>query len=200
MVRATEGLQPWRRVFHAASGLALAWLPWALGFRLRELLVLLAAGFALLVLADLARLRCPSLNRLVFRLLRPFITPPEAERFASSTWYALGVLLTYLLFPLAVAIPSILVLALADPAASVVGQTVGRFRVGKGTLAGAAAFFAVAALVLLTTVWSGAGMARVAVVTAAVVTGVELLPLGVDDNLTVPVATASALSLFAVVL
>ena len=137
LVERTRGLQPWRRVFHACVGMVLAWLPLALGLPRGALLGALATLLALLLAADLVRLMAPGLNALFFASFPSLASPREAERLASSTWYVLGVLLVYALFPVRVAVPAILVLALADPAASALGRLVGRGGWGRGRWRGA---------------------------------------------------------------
>ena len=188
LVARTGGLQPWRRAFHAASGLALAWAPTALDLPRASVVVVLGLLLALLVAADVARLRAPRLNALFFRAFPSFASPREADTVASSTWYVLGGLLVYAVFPRAVAVPAILVLALADPAASALGRILGRRRVGKGTLEGGLVFLAVALAILVPRVGWAPGL-----VVAVGVTVVELLPWPLDDNLTIPVAAASSL-------
>jgi dolichol kinase len=192
LVRRTKGLQPWRRGFHAASGLVVALVPGALGWSPPVVVATLAAALVLLGAIDLARLRSPALNAWFFRSVPSLASPREAAGVASSTWFAAGVLLTWALFAPAAAIPAILVLALADPAASVVGRLVRSPRVGTGSWAGSLAFFSVAVAVLLTT--AGVGPAA-AVAVAAVASAVEVAPLRLDDNLTVPLSVAALLAL-----
>jgi dolichol kinase len=189
LVARTEGLQPWRRIFHAVSGLALAFVPAALALDPPVTVALLGAAVAFLLAADLARLRVPALNRLFFRAFTSLASPREARQIASSTWFALGGLITYLLFPYAVATAALVVLALADPAASVVGRTWGRRRLGKGSLEGAGTFFVVAFVALSPLVGAGPALAA-ALVSAAV----EVLPIPLDDNLTIPLTCGAAVA------
>lgn len=182
-------LKPLRRVFHAGAGLLLAWGPSALEVDHALLLWILGSLFVVLIVFDLVRLRTDWLNTLFLRTLPSLASSREAVGVASSTWYVLGVFLTYLLFPATAAVPAILVLALADPAASVVGRTWGRTRVGKGTVEGTLAFFLVAAALL----WGYYGAMGLAV--ALVVSLAEPLPLRLDDNLLVPLLTAAGLFL-----
>lgn len=181
LVSRTEGVQPWRRVFHAASGIVIsAGLlfvdpPWLLA-------TAVLGGITLLLLAvDLARLGVPAVNRLFFRLLRRLASPREARRPASSTWYMAGCFVAVAVFPRSVAVASILVLALADPLASYVGRRWGRRPWGSGTVEGSAVFLSVAVLVL----WPVAGWGA-ALVAAVGTTLVERIPWALDDNLTVP--------------
>jgi dolichol kinase len=187
LVERTRGLQPWRRAFHAATGVAVALLPGALALGRRQVVLILGALLVVVLAADMARLRSTRLNVLFFHLFPSLASPREAAGLASSTWYLVGAFLTYALFPMRVAVPGILVLALADPAAGTIGRIWGRRRLGSGTWVGSAAFLAAAFLVLA--VFLGPAAALVA---ALMVTMVEAVPWKLDDNLTVPVAAALA--------
>lgn len=190
LVEKTEGVQYGRRIFHAAWGCVLAvlvvWWPW----QRNALVGLLVVGFVVLLLADALRLRNPALNAAFFRAFRWLASPREERQVASSTWYVLGALLVVWPFETAVAASAILVLAFADPAASVAGRLWGGRPLGKGTRLGFVVFAAVAALVLVFfqpwPVALGAGL---------IVAAVECQPLGLDDNLTVPITTALAVTL-----
>jgi dolichol kinase len=181
LVARTRGPQPWRRAFHAVNGLTLVGIlvlvdpPWS------WTVAALGGLTLLLFLSDLARFSVPALNRLFFRLLRPFASPREARGVASSTWYIAGCFLAVAVFPREVAVASILVLALADSVASYVGRRWGRRPFGSGSVEGSTAFFLVAFLVLVPM----AGWA-VAVVVAGITALVERTPWPLDDNLTVP--------------
>lgn len=190
LVQKTRGPQPWRRVFHAASGTALVLVFLTGVFRDRTLVAALGALLVMLLFLDLLRLAIPEVNRLFFRSFTLLASPREATRPASSTWYALGILLTLILFPRSAALGGILVLALADPAASAVGQRWGRRKLGAGTVEGSLAFTVVAFVAL--TPWSSWPQALGVALLAAVV---EALPWPLDDNLSVPLAAAGALLL-----
>lgn len=192
LVARTRGLQPWRRVFHACSGLVLALAPGLLDLPHGVTVGLLVLGTVLLFAFDLLRLRVAALNRLFFVAFSRLASPREAGAVASSTWYALGATVVWAVAPGTPATAALLVLGLADPAASVVGRVWGRTPLGKGTRAGTAAFFAVAFAVL----WSLVGWPA-ALAVAAVATVSEVLPLGLDDNLTIPLATGLSLWLLA---
>ncbi len=188
LVERTVGLQPWRRVFHAGNGLAVASVLVLLEPPRTGVILVLGCVLAALVALDLARFSRPDLNRLFFRIFRPIASPREARGPASSTWYVLGVLLTVILFPVEVAIPAILVLALADPAASYVGRRWGRRTFGTGTVEGSVVFFVVAATVLaFHTSLPVAGF--VAMGTALAERG----PWRLDDNLVVPLSAGGLL-------
>jgi dolichol kinase len=192
LVESTRGLQPWRRVFHAASGVVLALAPGAVGLSWERTAALLAGLTIALFALDFVRLKVPGWNRLFFRLLSPLASPREADGVASSSWFAFAATLLWGLVPGPPALAGLLVLGLADPAASVVGRTWGRRPLGKGTWEGSAAFVVVA-LGVLSIVVGLPGALLVAVVAAAA----EVIPSGLDDNLTVPLSTAAAVWAFA---
>lgn len=192
LVQQTRGLQPWRRVVHAFVGLGLAGLirldilpPFGLA-------VSLGGIIALAVGTDVLRLRRPALNRWFFLAFRHLASPREAGRWASSTWYAIGAASVMLVFPDRVWLPSILVVALADPCASVCGRLWGRAEPGQPSLLGSGVFWAVATLCLLP--FAGFGLAAAI---GLLVAAVERAPVPLDDNFTVPLVTAVALALLA---
>ncbi len=188
LVARTRGLQPWRRVFHATSGVALALAPELTGLATPQVAALLGLATAILLAADIVRLRSPRLNRAFFSVFRPLASPREESAIASSTWYALGAALVWWAAPGAPAVLALLVLGLADPAASVVGRRFGRTPFGKGTALGSLTFFIVAFAVVASDQPVGT-----AFVVATVAALAEVLPIPVDDNLTVPLATAACL-------
>lgn len=181
-------LRPWRRLFHAGNGLVISFLPPLLGVDTRTVVLMLSALLVVLMAGDIVRLRSPKLNETFFALFPSFASTRERTHVASSTWYLLGAILVLALFPARLAVPAIVVLALADPAASIVGRLWGRRKLGKGSVLGTSVFVVVAAAVL-----SAFFPVPVAVAAAVVVAAVEILPWRVDDNLSVPLAAAAAL-------
>ncbi len=198
LVERTRGGQPWRRLFHAANGLLVVGIlvvldpPWLVAVAAAALVT--AGCFAL----DLLRFAWPALNRLFFRVLRPLASPREAEGVASSTWYMLGVLLALLAFPRGVAVIAILVLALADPAASWVGRKHGRRSFGGGTRLGTGVFAGVTFAVVLPLAWvPGTGApglvaaGSTALLVAALTALAEAFSGPFDDNLLVPLVAGA---------
>ncbi len=188
LVRRTRGLQPWRRVFHAAGGVAMAGFAGVAGPNSSPVRWTFAALALAAATLDVVRLIHPAANTAFFRRLSALASPREARRIASSTWYLASALVLSLLAPAPVFVPSLLVLAVADPAAGVAGRLWGKRPVGTGTWEGAGVFFLAAAAVLAPFV------GLVAFPVAAAVAILEVSPTGLDDNLVVPLATAFALA------
>lgn len=191
-VRETEGVQPWRRLFHAVGGLALIAFVHFTGPESALALAGMSGGVAAALALDWARLRFEGVNTVFFRVFSGLASPREATGIASSTWYLVGALAVLLLAP-QLFVPAMLVLAFADPAASVSGRLWGKRPLGKGTWEGTCVFFLVAAAVLTPIVgFPGA------LVAAAAAATFEVLPTGLDDNLVVPLATVLALRVFGI--
>ncbi len=190
LVGNTEGLQPWRRLFHATNGVVVV-AALELGIVSREVMILLLGVVLLGALAvDVVRLRVPSVQRVFFRSLSALASPREARGIASSTWYAAGILLALMLFPQRIAEASILVLALGDPVASYVGRRWGRIKIGDGSVRGTTAFLVVTLAVML--FFFPPVHALLAAVLATVV---ERIPWSLDDNVTLPLGTGVVLLL-----
>ena len=187
LVLRTEGFQPWRRLFHLVGGSCVAGIVFAMAPHSPSTRWLFGGALTVTFAVDALRVRSDALNGFFFRWCGALLSPREAGGL-SLTWFLLGVFLV-LWFPgEIVAVASILVLAVADPAANTVGHFLGRRPLGKGTLEGSAAFFIPAAVVLIPLV----GL-QAAVPVAAVVAAVEVLPIRLDDNATIPLATAACL-------
>ena len=187
-VRNTEGVQPWRRLFHMGAGVGIACSVLVIGPDSSIPVAILGGALAAALALDWIRLRSRAANTVFFRWFSALASPREARRVASSTWFLLGAVAVLVIAPGGWFAPAMLVLALADPAASVVGRLWGRHRLGKGSWEGTGAFYLVAVAVL--TPFAGP---QAALIAAAVVAALEVLPTGIDDNLTVPLATALAL-------
>jgi dolichol kinase len=188
LVNSTRGLQPWRKVFHAFNGIVIASGLTFLGLSKVEALAIIGAIGAILLIVDAVRLLNPDANAIFFRSFASLASPRDAEGLASSTWYTFGVLLTVALVPRPEAVSAILVLGLADPIASVVGQKYGRRPFLGGTVEGTTTFLVVAlALLLARHAWP------TALVAAALAGIAERRSWPLDDNFTIPVVTGLAL-------
>lgn len=190
-----------RTVFHVGSGaLALTLLQ---VLPTRAWLICAAGAFALFAwTCETLRRRSPSVNQRLMRFFGPVAHPHEWHRVNSATWYATALLLMAFVVPLEAAEIGVVVLALADPMAGIIGRRFGRRRLASGrSLEGALAFATTGFLASL--VWSTAAGSyeasrfSVAVVAGVVGAVVELLVSRVDDNLAIPLATSLAVAVAA---
>ena len=142
--------------------------------------------------SEIARLYGKNLP-LISTITRHAASQSELYGFAAAPlYYALGILFTLLFFPYPVNAAAIAIFTLGDSAASIFGGTFGirlPFNKGKtfeGSLSGF--IFAFLASSLFVPPW-------IAVIGAAIAMSVEYLPVPINDNILIPIITASALTL-----
>lgn len=147
----------------------------------------------LYIVSEMARMGGRDLP-MISNLTRVAATQPELYEFATApVFFALGILLTLLIFPQPISSGAIAIFALGDSTASLFGKALGRTQLalnrGK-TLEGSIfgflfAFLAGSCFVSMPLALAGAAVAMV----------VEYLPLPLNDNLLIPLITALALTI-----
>ncbi len=185
-------LQIGRRLFHLLNGVAVA-TAYAIFFTHQQIVHVFGTIACLIYVLDRIRIAYPEvLERHAPWANRVLGRAEERVREAAMTPYAIAALLTILTVPKPAALIAIYTLAIADPAAAVVGIIWGRRKLGatrslEGSLAFFTATFLIAVAVLgqcVTASWLAVGAMAF---TIALVSAVcELLPLRIDDNLTIP--------------
>lgn len=178
-----EGL---RRVAHAASGL-LGLVALRLPGRGGDVLFGVLVALALTV--EMARHVLPAVRCLVLGAGRSMLRPEELRGLSGPTVLACGYALAWWVFAAPVALAAVLVTALADPAAAVVGR---RFGGGvRKSLVGTASCAAVAAVVL-----AAVGVpAPAALATAGVAAAAERVTWSGADNILLPISVGATLTL-----
>ena len=145
---------------------------------------------------DLMRFQMAGLNRLFLRWLAPLLKPDEDHKITGASYMLIAALIAFLAFDRPVAVLALFFLALGDPAAALVGsRTPGPRLLGKSP-GGTAAFAGVSMLVVLLLSLTGAVDYHWSMLVGGSVAAlVELAPLPVDDNLTIPLASGAAMQL-----
>ncbi|HQO36945.1 MAG TPA: SEC59/DGK1/VTE5 family protein [bacterium] len=155
---------------------------WGLGEENRIAAVLILLLFFLGSLAlDIMKWRSTSVRQWMTNRLGAIVVPRDMENLNSTTWYLLGCIVTIGLFSAPAAVCGILVLAVGDNAASIVGRLWGRHRIGNKSIEGTAAFLVVGFLAGLPF-----GLPSAAFASALAGSLAELFIERIDDNLTVP--------------
>ncbi|MBI4312322.1 MAG: hypothetical protein HY681_11145 [Chloroflexi bacterium] len=187
-------VSPLRRLFHMAAG---AGIPLVGLFVDHTVMVgLLAALVALAITLETARFAAPGLNAWFVRWFRPCLKESESRKVTGSTYLAIGALACFIFFDQRVAVPAMLFLAVGDPTAALVGRRAPGPRVWGKSPAGTLAFFAVAVAAVWGLALGGHVEFRWALVAGAAAAALaELLPVPLDDNLTVPLAAGAVMTL-----
>lgn len=199
-----------RNVFHVCNGLMSATL-YTVFPKLSTMLWIAYAYTGWMVSLELLRRTDPRINTfLVNRVFGAIARPVEAHRINAATWYGVAIILMLYLFPPVACISAVLILGVGDPAAANIGRRWGRHKLlgGKKSLEGTLGFVGVAAVctvVFLTATRHPAiqrgdlahtlGAATVLAVVGAIAGALtELLSTRIEDNFSIPLVTAAAVT------
>lgn len=188
--------KPWRRLWHLLGG---SFFPVLALFIPREtLLISVGLMTGIFVAWEIVRFALPGVNGWMISHLGVILKEVERFRPTGTTYLLLASLAVFLLFDKYVAIASLLFLSIGDLMATVVGERFGKRIVFNKSLEGSFACLASCLLIgMVMTRVSPAMVLPVAVVGAVSATIVELLPIPVDDNLTIPLFSAGIMTLAA---
>jgi dolichol kinase len=186
-----KDLQIGRRLVHLANGSAVA-TAYAFLFTHQQVVYLFGTIACVVYILDRIRIHYPELLQRLPWMNRLFFRAEEEVKEAAMTPYVIAILLTLLTFPKVIALIAIYTLAIADPLSAMVGITWGRRHiVPEKTVEGSAAFLTAAFLIafaVLTGATSTPAALRVGTSLLIATAGAlfEMLPLRLDDNLTIP--------------
>ena len=155
---------------------------------------LAGAALAASVVLEASRRWWPWVNRWLWRLFPTIFRAWEDRRLLGSTWFAIGMLSTLVLYGRDVGGTALLFLAWGDPAAEVVGCALGKPGQRK-TLAGSLGCLAVCLIASAVGIYLGGLQPLPAVGGAVVATLVERWSPPPDDNLWIPLLSGLAIML-----
>jgi dolichol kinase len=186
-------LQLGRRFFHLANGVATG-SAYALLFTHEQVVRIFGTIACIVYVVDRVRIAYPDfVARRAPWINHSFLRAEEQVREAAMTPFVIAVLLTILTVPKLPALVAIYTLAIADPLAAVVGIRFGRHRITHNrSLEGSLAILSATAVITAAvfhwgTAASAGELAWAAAAIGLTATVFELLPLRIDDNLTIPI-------------
>jgi len=191
----TKTFQGFRKMYHvlASSMFPLAYLYPPFGSTISQThdWILMVAGgcFVVSFVFDLLRLSNHQLNSQFMQFFSAFIRRTEVDKFNGSTFLCLAFFAVVFLFPRPVAIAAMFFLSLGDAAAELSGKNFGRIRIFSKSLEGSLGFFFVA----FVTAWVLFFDWKLALLGGIAAALVELFSFELDDNLTVPLGSATAM-------
>ena len=107
-----------------------------------------------------------------------------------ASWVMIASFLTVLLFPKYIAILALIFMSIGDTVAGLIGQRFGKFNIGKKTWEG---FFAGLFACLVVTYFYNYLPLSISIVGAIIAMIFEIIPIGIDDNLKIPISSASVM-------
>ena len=181
-----------RRAFHLVTGSIFPLM--AIVLPLWLVVALAAVGVGASITLEVSRHKSESLNRWFIDHFSMLLKKSESSRWLGSTYLLMATLAAFLLFDKYVAILALLFLSVGDPLAALVGERYGRTRIRQKSVEGALAFLVSSALVGGLFVAGGVDLSlSLVLLGAACAALVELLPIPLDDNLTVPLISGSVM-------
>lgn len=161
-------------------------------FTSRDFAIIGVGGLVALALgAELLKVLVPSVRATFLRIFSPILRSQEQKGGPTgATYFLIGSFLCVLFFDKTLAIVCLCFLTLGDLCAALIGKQWGRIKLfSRKSLEGSLACFVVCIAVALLMRLHPA----VAITGALVATVVELLPIGVDDNITMPLISGFAM-------
>jgi dolichol kinase len=157
-----------------------------------ELLIWLSIATFMVATIDIIRFFSSTANQIFMRFFAVILRAHERKSISGATYLMMSALTVVILFDKTIVIPSILFVVLCDSTAAIVGKKFGKIHIFQKTLEGSLAFFAMGCIIVYLVEPRSPLPGFAGAFTAALV---ELLPLNIDDNFSIPIV--SALTIFA---
>ncbi|KAG8999012.1 hypothetical protein FRB94_006480 [Tulasnella sp. JGI-2019a] len=116
-----------RKVLHSSIGVGVVYLYSTRPDNVKPVVYALSASLAVIIPADIIRLRYPAFERIYEKVLGVLMRESERDSPNGVIWYMIGVIYVLLLLPRDLAVMSILILSWCDTAASTFGRLWGRY-------------------------------------------------------------------------
>ncbi|OBZ66342.1 CTP-dependent diacylglycerol kinase 1 [Grifola frondosa] len=183
-----------RKILHSSIGFVTLYLYYS-DRSPRVVVYVLSLALAVIVPADVLRLSSPQFEKLYERCLGFLMRECEKKTTNGVIWYIIGVIFVLSVYPLDIAVVSILILSWADTAASTFGRLWGSLTPAPSLATSPFSIF-----LLLPESYDGSQAGKwlglsVLTVVSGLVSGVaEALDLGsLDDNLTLPIISGGCI-------
>jgi dolichol kinase len=175
----------YRKLIHlASSAVPIAYQFWLT----REQTLLICSMIIAVLLGGEVVRRTWKQGSLLFRkFFGSLLRDDEKHKLTGATYLYLSATITVFLFEKSVAVPAILTLTVSDSMAAIIGKSVGRYKIFGKTLEGSVAFFATTIIIFY--LYFGS-LSLYLIITAALISLLELIPLRFNDNPVVSLASA----------
>ncbi|MBL7132076.1 MAG: hypothetical protein ISS45_11875 [Candidatus Omnitrophica bacterium] len=182
------------RKFYRLLGLIFPLIYYFTNKKLTLILVFIIASLAIVV--EVLRFYFPNFNQKIFRNFSLILKDQERKRISGTTYFLIASLLVVFLFEKAIAITSLVFSVFGDAIATIIGTSFGSLRIKDKSFEGSIACFVLCLLLGFILVHTELNLNMKLVFSGALATTVmEILPVRIDDNFTVPVFTGFVMSL-----
>lgn len=158
-----------------------------------EMTIIMSILSIVFILVEYARMRVQIVKNIFYKLFNPMMRKRELDgKLTGATWVVIISVPMIYFFPKEIAVLSLVFMSVGDSAASIIGQAFGKTMIGSKSLEGALGCFAACtiAILILDLIPLSVGLSG-----AIVATIFEALPLNIDDNVLIPVASGTAMVL-----
>ncbi len=193
-----HNMQIARRLFHMFNGGAIATL-YLVSFNHSQMIHFLGTIACVLYVVEQVRISYPETASKLLPFTRFIMRAEEQLKESAMVPYAMAVLLTIVAFPKHIALVGIYSLAIADPLSAIIGIRFGKHKLTPTrTIEGSLAFFLSITIVSLVILTGFNGKFDLLILFVASLLGIlatafDMIPLKLDDNLTIPLFTSAAL-------
>jgi dolichol kinase len=146
------------------------------------------------LVAEFARFKVSFYNALFRKIFFSLLREDEKKKdLTGATYLFLAMCITIYLFEKEIAVPAMLILAIADSFAAIIGKMIGRHKFFLKSIEGSITFFLVSAVLLYIFIPQ---KGVVILLIALLVTIIEVLPVAINDNLVIPLSAGFFLMVF----
>ncbi len=151
--------------------------------------IFLSLGF---LTAEYLRMHSSGSKQLFLKFFGPALRNHEKKKLTGATYVFTGSVICIFLFPKELAVPSLLILSIADTFAALIGIPFGKHKFLAKSMEGSLGFFIVS-MIILSVFFPHQLVLNILI--AALVTIAEAFPMNLDDNFLIPILSGTLLML-----
>jgi dolichol kinase len=160
--------------------------------------ILMTAATALVLMLDVIRSHAASPRNIISDVFSPFLRASESKTLSGASYLFIGSWAVALLFPRYIAVSAILFVSWGDPLAAIFSSLKGKIRVwGKFIEGDIACLVTCLVLAVVLAQFTGFPPLTVLIIGAAVASLFQTLPAWINDNISIPLASAVAMTIAA---
>ncbi len=121
-----------RKIWHVMTGVSALSATYLLKFNSKQAAIVSGSIAIIGLIVEMLRLNNQKINNIFLKYMGSLLRDTEKNKMSGLVYYALGVSITFSIFPWHLAIMGILILIFADPLASLIGTKFGKRKIING--------------------------------------------------------------------